>query len=68
MASIAHDPKLVASLIEQLGGRVIEGETLRFDLKLSQVEKVVPKLNEWVLAAVAFRSGPKAIIRARTTW
>jgi hypothetical protein len=46
MASIADDPKMVAGLVTSLGGRVIEGETLKFDLPLRDVATVVPKLNE----------------------
>jgi hypothetical protein len=45
MASIAHDPKLVAGLVTSLGGRVIESETLKFDLPLRDVGTVVSQLN-----------------------
>ena len=44
--SMSHDSNLVANLVQQLGGRIVEGESLQFDLKLSQIGDVVPKLNE----------------------
>jgi hypothetical protein len=44
--SIAHDSALVANLVQQLGGKIVEGDTLKFDLALRDVGAVVPKLNE----------------------
>lgn len=43
--ALADDPKLLADLITALGGRVIPGESFRFDLPLSQVKETVPKLT-----------------------
>ena len=34
--SIADDSALVANLFQQLGGRIVEGESLQFDLKLKR--------------------------------
>jgi hypothetical protein len=37
----------LASLIEAHGGTIVEGATLRFDLPRSEVEKVIPKINDY---------------------
>jgi hypothetical protein len=37
----------LASLIEAHGGTIVEGPTLRFDLPRSEVEKVIPKINDY---------------------
>jgi hypothetical protein len=39
------DPRFAASVIEQFGGRIVEHESLRFDLPLARVSDVVPRLN-----------------------
>jgi hypothetical protein len=40
------DPHTVAGVVTELGGRVINGPTLRFELPQSEVKEVIPKLNE----------------------
>ena len=40
------DPRIVAGVVTELGGRVIAGPTFRFELPQSEVREVLPKLNE----------------------
>jgi hypothetical protein len=59
---IVSDPKTLSQVISDLGGTVIEG-TWRFDLPLSQVRDVVPRLNKLGLGVHKVRErtemGPK---------
>ena len=43
---ITTDPNALAAVITGLGGTVIPGPTFRFDLPLSEVRTVIPKINE----------------------
>ena len=43
---ITTDPNALAAVITGLGGVVIPGPTFRFDLPLSEVRAVIPKINE----------------------
>jgi hypothetical protein len=71
---MAVDPKFAASLIEQLGGKIVEHESLRFDLPLRDVERVVPQLNalnigcrriqEWTTTD---HRGPISVVRIACT-
>ena len=36
----------IAGLIQHLGGTLVEHSTLRFDLPLSEVRRVIPRINE----------------------
>jgi hypothetical protein len=40
------DPNTLAGVVTGLGGTVIPGPVFRFDLPLSQVREVIPKINE----------------------
>jgi hypothetical protein len=40
------DPNATASFITLLGGEVIPGDSFRFDLPMSEVKAVVPKINQ----------------------
>jgi hypothetical protein len=40
------DPNALAALVESLGGTVIPGRTFRFDLPMSRVREVVPRIHE----------------------
>lgn len=44
-----HPPptsETIAGLIQHLGGTLVEHNTLRFDLPLSEVRTAIPRLNE----------------------
>lgn len=43
---ITDDPNTLAAVITELGGTVIPGPTFRFELPLSEVRTVIPKINE----------------------
>lgn len=43
---VTEDPNTLAAIVTGLGGTVIPGPTFRFDLPLSEVRRVVPKINE----------------------
>ena len=43
---VTTDPNALAAIITGLGGIVIPGPTFRFDLPLSEVRTVIPKINE----------------------
>ena len=40
------DPHTVAGVVSELGGRVIDGPTFRFESAATEVREVVPKLNQ----------------------
>ena len=44
--ALADNPEALAALVTSLGGEVIPGRTFRFDLPLSKVREVVPKINQ----------------------
>jgi hypothetical protein len=44
--SLADDPETLSGLVTALGGTVIPGPSFRFELPLSQVREVVPKINK----------------------
>jgi hypothetical protein len=39
-------PDVVAGLIQHLGGTLVEADTLRFNLPLSEVRTAIPRLNQ----------------------
>ena len=41
-----YDSNTLAGIIQSLGGRVVPANTLQFDLPLSEVRNVIPRLNE----------------------
>jgi hypothetical protein len=43
---VTEDPGTLANIINGFGGTVIPGETFRFQLPLSEVREVVPKINQ----------------------
>lgn len=40
------DPAVIAAMIEQLGGKVIPGETMRFSVPMRDMPKIVKPLND----------------------
>lgn len=48
---VVDDPNTLAGVVTQLGGVVLPGRTFRFELPLSEVNTVVPKLNQLGVAA-----------------
>ncbi len=42
--AIADNPEALRVLVESLGGSVVPGRTFRFDLPLSEVRRVIPRL------------------------
>jgi hypothetical protein len=42
---VTTDPNTLANVVTGLGGRVIPGQTFRFDLPLAEVKQVIPKIN-----------------------
>ncbi len=40
------DVNALRHIVESLGGSVVAGPTFRFDLPLSEIREVIPKLNE----------------------
>ena len=46
MTKTIPNSEVVAGVIEQLGGTVIPGDSLTFDLPLSLVRATIPKLND----------------------
>lgn len=43
---ITENPDTLAAVVAGLGGTVIPGPTFRFDLPLSEVRTVIPKIND----------------------
>ena len=41
-----NNPQTLANVVTELGGTVVHAETFQFDLPLSEVKTVVPKLSE----------------------
>ena len=48
---VADDPDTLANIVSALGGTPIPGRTFTFDLLLSEVNTVFPKLNDLGVAA-----------------
>jgi hypothetical protein len=40
------DPRTVANVVTSLGGTIVPGQTLQFDLPLTQVGETVPKIRD----------------------
>jgi hypothetical protein len=43
---VLQDVHAIAGVIQSLGGTIVPAATLQFDLPLSQVRDVIPRLNE----------------------
>ena len=61
---VVDDPNTLANIIVSLGGTPIPGRTFTFDLPLSEVKTVIPKLNE---LGVAARSVSERVTEAHPT-
>lgn len=43
---VTEDPNTLAQIVTGLGGTVVPARTFQFDLPVSEVKNVIPKINE----------------------